>query len=88
MIIQLVSNRRAKSRDYPVPRVLTLGGDHTITLCGIRNAARHFGPVSVIHFDSHLDTWDPSELGSESDYAYFPSSLLSHFLTADRNTGQ
>ncbi|KIJ36279.1 hypothetical protein M422DRAFT_179696, partial [Sphaerobolus stellatus SS14] len=41
------------------PRVLTLGGDHTITLPLLRGIADIYGPVSVIHFDSHLDTWKP-----------------------------
>ncbi|KAI0078956.1 Arginase/deacetylase [Panus rudis PR-1116 ss-1] len=41
------------------PRVLTLGGDHTITLPLLRGVADIYGPVSVIHFDSHLDTWKP-----------------------------
>ncbi|OSX64827.1 hypothetical protein POSPLADRAFT_1134059 [Postia placenta MAD-698-R-SB12] len=41
------------------PRVLTLGGDHTITLPLLRGVVDVYGPVSVIHFDSHLDTWKP-----------------------------
>ncbi|KAL6307975.1 Arginase/deacetylase [Sparassis latifolia] len=41
------------------PRVLTLGGDHTITLPLLRGVAGVYGPVSVIHFDSHIDTWKP-----------------------------
>ncbi|KZV94516.1 Arginase/deacetylase [Exidia glandulosa HHB12029] len=41
------------------PRVLTLGGDHTITLPLLRGVYDIYGPVSVIHFDSHLDTWKP-----------------------------
>lgn len=45
------------------PRVLTLGGDHTITLMAIKAAYDHFGPLAVLHFDSHIDTWDPKVLG-------------------------
>ncbi|TBU59851.1 Arginase/deacetylase [Dichomitus squalens] len=44
------------------PRVLTLGGDHTITLPLLRGVASIYGPVSVIHFDSHLDTSRPRKL--------------------------
>ncbi|KAI0648294.1 Arginase/deacetylase [Trametes meyenii] len=44
------------------PRVLTLGGDHTITLPLLRGVASIYGPVSVIHFDSHLDTWKPKQI--------------------------
>lgn len=41
------------------PRLITLGGDHTITLPILRSLHSAYGPVSVIHFDSHLDTWKP-----------------------------
>lgn len=37
-----------------LPRVITLGGDHTITLPLLRSINRAYGPVTVIHFDSHL----------------------------------
>ncbi len=39
-------------------RLLTLGGDHTIALPLLRCVARRHGPVAVLHFDAHLDTWD------------------------------
>ncbi|WP_088013808.1 agmatinase [Gottfriedia acidiceleris] len=35
-----------------------LGGDHSITLANLRAAAKKYGPVAMIHFDSHTDTWD------------------------------
>ncbi|MED0659377.1 agmatinase [Bacillus smithii] len=35
-----------------------LGGDHSITLANLRGAAKIHGPVALIHFDSHTDTWD------------------------------
>jgi agmatinase len=41
-----------------VPRVLTLGGDHTIALPLLRAVKALHGPVAVVHFDAHLDTWD------------------------------
>jgi agmatinase len=39
-------------------RLLTIGGDHTIALPLLRSVARKHGPVAVVHFDAHLDTWD------------------------------
>lgn len=39
-------------------RVLTLGGDHTIALPILRALASRYGPITVVHFDAHLDTWD------------------------------
>ncbi|KQU28152.1 agmatinase [Rhodococcus sp. BP-349] len=38
--------------------VLTLGGDHTIALPILRALHRDHGPIAVLHFDAHLDTWD------------------------------
>ncbi|EHY54003.1 hypothetical protein HRR90_005070 [Exophiala dermatitidis] len=46
-----------------LPRVITLGGDHTITLPLLRSINKAYGPISVIHFDSHLDTWKPKVFG-------------------------
>jgi agmatinase len=46
---ELLSDRR---------RLLTIGGDHTVALGTLRSVARVHGPVAVIHFDAHLDTWD------------------------------
>jgi agmatinase len=39
-------------------RLLTIGGDHTIALPLLRSVAKRHGPVAVVHFDAHLDTWD------------------------------
>jgi agmatinase len=39
-------------------RMMTLGGDHTIALPLLRSVARIHGPVALLHFDAHLDTWD------------------------------
>ncbi len=38
--------------------VIALGGDHTIALPLLRATAARFGPVALVHFDAHLDTWD------------------------------
>lgn len=37
---------------------ISLGGDHSITLPLLRAHAAKYGPLAVIHFDSHPDTWD------------------------------
>lgn len=39
-------------------KLLTLGGDHTLALPNLRSVHRTHGPVAVLHFDAHLDTWD------------------------------
>ncbi|MFD8557652.1 agmatinase [Streptosporangium canum] len=39
-------------------RLVTIGGDHTIALPLLRSLAKRHGPVALLHFDAHLDTWD------------------------------
>jgi agmatinase len=39
-------------------RVIAIGGDHTITLGSLRALHRRLGPLALVHFDAHLDTWD------------------------------
>lgn len=46
---------------YPV----TFGGDHFITLPILRAFARHYGTISMIHFDAHADTYSN---GSKCDH--------------------
>ena len=68
---RVVSGRVASNVSVSrTPRILTLGGDHTTTLSALRSTYQRFGQVSVIHMDSHIDTWDPEVLGGGiSDYA-------------------
>lgn len=37
---------------------IVLGGDHSITLAELRAAAKKYGPVALLHFDSHSDLCD------------------------------
>ena len=37
---------------------MTIGGDHTIALPLLRVMHEMHGPIAVVHFDAHLDTWD------------------------------
>jgi agmatinase len=39
-------------------RLVVIGGDHTIALPLLREAASRHGEIAVLHFDAHLDTWD------------------------------
>jgi agmatinase len=38
--------------------LVALGGDHTIALPLLRAAAGRSGPLALVHFDAHLDTWN------------------------------
>jgi agmatinase len=39
-------------------RVVAVGGDHTIALPLLRATSKRHGPLALVHFDAHLDTWD------------------------------
>jgi agmatinase len=39
-------------------RPVSVGGDHSVTLPILRSLARRHGPLAVVHFDAHPDTWD------------------------------
>lgn len=39
-------------------RLVAIGGDHTVALPLLRDVTASHGPVAVLHFDAHLDTWD------------------------------
>lgn len=46
------------------PKLLTLGGDHSIALPTLRALNKIYGNVAVVHFDAHLDTWHPAKYPS------------------------
>lgn len=58
-------SRRSLSYDNPTghvrPKLITLGGDHSVALAALRALAKTYEqPLAVLHFDAHLDTWHPS----------------------------
>lgn len=71
-------------------RLMTIGGDHTISLPLLRSVAKAHGPIAFVHFDAHLDTND-QYFGSRythgtpfkraSDEGLFDRSALFHVGT-------
>ncbi len=55
-ITQIEAGARALLDD--TRHVIALGGDHTIALPLLRAVHARHGPLALIHFDAHLDTWD------------------------------
>ncbi|KAI1190543.1 Arginase/deacetylase [Nemania serpens] len=48
------------------PRLITLGGDHSLSLPALRALKEVYGrPLRVLHFDAHLDTWHPAKYPSQ-----------------------
>jgi agmatinase len=44
----------------PFEHLVSLGGDHTITLPLLRALSRRKGTLGLVHFDGHVDTWPES----------------------------
>src|SRR5258706_2829202 len=44
----------------PLNHLLALGGDHTLTPALLRALAARTGPLALVHFDAHVDTWPGS----------------------------
>ena len=56
---------------------MTIGGDHTIPYGPVRACAEKYGPVSLIHFDSHQDS-SPSQKtpeGKKNHVYYVPEEV-------------
>ena len=64
------------SSDWPKPKILSLGGDHSIGLAALRALHKIYEqPIAVVHFDAHLDTWHPDKYPSvwesaQSDFTH------------------
>ena len=54
------SMRLIERQATEITHLIALGGDHSITLPLLRALARRLGPVGLIHFDAHVDTWPDS----------------------------
>lgn len=77
-------NSTDKSINFKKTRIITLGGDHTISLMNIKSAYETFGinddGLAIIHFDSHIDTWDPKILGGAiTEYASLNHGTFLHY---------
>jgi len=52
--VERAANILLGASDY----LITIGGDHTIALPLMRAMHSKHGPLAIVHFDAHLDTWD------------------------------
>jgi guanidinobutyrase / D-arginase len=59
-ILEAISQIEAGAREllHSASRIVTIGGDHTIALPLMRALHDVHGPLALLHFDAHLDTWD------------------------------
>ncbi len=60
----------------PVPHLIALGGEHGVTLALLRALARRTGPLALVQFDAHVDTW-PDGFGQKFSHG----SVFHHAIT-------
>jgi agmatinase len=60
-----LGHRRPLSSSLQHPKIISLGGDHSLSLAALRGLNNVYGgPIAVLHFDAHLDTWHPEKYPS------------------------
>jgi agmatinase len=66
---------RVEQQARDIIHLVALGGDHSVTLPLLRALARRVGPVGLVHFDAHVDTW-PDNFGQ----AFAHGSVFYHAI--------
>lgn len=81
------TNNKIEESLYPIVDAgaipISLGGDHGITLPELRAVSRKYGPIALLHFDSHSDTEDqyfgkPHNHGTPFRRAVEENLILTH----------
>lgn len=66
-------------------RIVAIGGDHTIALPNLRALHAVHGPVALVHFDAHLDTWDTYFNAPVTHGTIFRRAFEEHLLLEDHS---
>ncbi len=69
-------------------KLLTIGGDHTIPYGPIRAAAKEFGPITLIHLDSHQDSFDSTDEFWSINHGTFATDLINEGCIDNKNSYQ
>lgn len=67
-------------------KLLTLGGDHSIALPALRALYQIYQkPITVLHFDAHLDTWNPIRYASYwlSEQSHYNHGSMFHIASTE-----
>ena len=68
-------------------KFIAVGGDHSTTLPILRSAFKKFGPLNLIHFDAHLDTY-PAAWDCEFHHGAFVRHAVNEGLIKANKTLQ
>lgn len=62
-----------------------LGGDHSVSLPLLRAAAKEYGPLALVHFDSHNDLWPGYFGGKDTHGTPFARALEERLIDPARS---
>ncbi|KAH3686022.1 hypothetical protein WICPIJ_003022 [Wickerhamomyces pijperi] len=70
---------------WKAPKIVSLGGDHSIIYPALKALNQIHGPISLIHFDAHLDTWLPDKYPShwDSESGHFTHGTMLYLAYED-----
>jgi agmatinase len=61
---------------------LVLGGDHFVSFPALRAASARHGPLALIHFDAHSDTWRDDDGRIDHGTMFYHAALHGHVAPA------
>ena len=64
--------------------MLTFGGDHFVTYPLLRAHAKKHGPIALVHFDAHTDTW-PDEDGRLDHGTMFSRAIKENLIDTEHS---
>lgn len=64
---------------------VVLGGDHYITFPVLKAVAEKYGPISLIQFDAHTDTWPDDDMARVDHGTMFYKAVKSGIVDASRS---
>lgn len=64
--------------------LITLGGDHFVTLPLLRAHAAKYGPLALVQFDAHQDTWDDGP-GAISHGSFVTEAVREGLIEVERS---
>lgn len=83
----LASIERIEARAAGVRHLAAIGGEHTITLPLLRALAKRTGPLALVHFDAHVDTW-PDSFGQTNGHGSVFFHAINEGIIEPRRTIQ
>jgi agmatinase len=64
---------------------LSIGGDHYVTYPILRAINELHGPIAIVHFDAHTDTWEFGSEGEINHGSMFTYALREGLIDAERS---